>query len=106
MPSSLVLRGNSITNYLFGINTQDDKKLLSEILRDTDPTFFKWAINAITKWRNNVDPNGVVIHGSKDGILSKTNDVQHVIEGGGHFMIVNRAKEISKILEKELHEMK
>ena len=100
VPTGIVRRCNFITNYLFGTNTKEDKKLLNEILRDTDPKFLKWAIGAIVNWKNTEKPKGIVIHGSNDKMLPINQETQYKIDGGGHFMIVNRGKEISAILEK------
>jgi pimeloyl-ACP methyl ester carboxylesterase len=100
-PSGLMKRGNLITNYLFGVKNKVDKELLGEILRDTDSKFLKWALNAILKWENSEKVDNISIHGTKDKILPLLGKVDYQIEGGGHFMIVNRAKDISRILEKE-----
>ncbi|MCH2231147.1 MAG: alpha/beta hydrolase [Crocinitomicaceae bacterium] len=101
IPSSMARKSNFITNFLFSLKDGTDKDLLAEILKDTDPVFLKWAIDAITKWNNKIKPSGIVIHGSKDRILPLKANVQYSITGGGHFMIVNRADEISLIIEKE-----
>jgi len=101
IPIGLMRRANAITNYFFSVKDVLDKKLLSEILYDTDPKFMKWAINAVVKWRNNGKPNGIKIHGTKDRMLPLNSESQYRIKGGGHFMIVNRGFEISRILEKE-----
>lgn len=100
VPTGMVRQSNFITNYLFGTKTKEDKKLLNEILRDTDPKFLKWAIGAIVNWKNTAKPNGITIHGTNDKILPLHQETQYKIDDGGHFMIVNRGKEISAILEK------
>lgn len=101
IPSGLARKSNFITNYLFSLKDKKDKDLLADILKDTDPVFLKWAIDAITKWNNKIKPSGIVIHGSKDKMLPLKTEANYLINGGGHFMIVNRANEISSILEKE-----
>lgn len=103
IPTSMARRSNFVTNYLFSVKDKNDKQLLTDILRDTDPVFLKWAMNAITKWNNNLKPKGIVIHGSKDRMLPLKQDAQYIIDGGGHFMIVNRADEISKLIFLELN---
>ncbi|MFT5779437.1 MAG: pimeloyl-ACP methyl ester carboxylesterase [Crocinitomicaceae bacterium] len=102
IPSGLMRRSNFMTNYLFGAKAKEDKKLLKEILRDTDPKFLKWAINALVKWENSVKPNGIKIHGSNDKMLPLKSKTNHLIEGGGHFMIVTRGMEISEIIKMEI----
>lgn len=101
LPSGMLRRRNWILDYFFGITEKEDKKLLTEILLDTDPKFLKWALGAIAKWNNKIKPDGIVIHGSKDKLLPiRKNETSYVIEDGGHFMIVNKADQISAIIEK------
>jgi hypothetical protein len=72
---------------------------LKQILNDTDSRFLKWAINAIAHWKNSDKPSGIKIHGNNDKVLPLKTDADYVIEGGGHFMIVTRGKEISELIE-------
>ena len=84
----------------FGVETRDDHLFFLELLKRTDPRFSKWAIDAILKWdRTETPANLIRIHGGKDRVLPVGNGkVDYLITGGGHFMIFNRADEISKIL--------
>lgn len=91
---------NSISNWFFGIETDSEKRLLKDILQDTDLDFFSWAINEISNWKNESIPaNCFHIHGNKDRIIPIKNvKTDFVIENAGHFMIVNKAKEIQEII--------
>lgn len=40
---------NVITSWFFGIKKLEDKKLLSEILNETDAQFLKWALSEMNK---------------------------------------------------------
>lgn len=102
VPSSLLKSTNFITNWLFGAVTPAEKQLLKNIIKDTDPQFLKWAINQIVNWKNtDVPQNCIHIHGSNDRILSVKNvKVDYMIKNGGHFMTVNKAKEIERIIKK------
>ena len=100
IPTSLLKKSNYFTNYLFGINDELDKKLLKEILNDTDPKFLKWAINAIVNWDNTLNIDGIRIHGTNDKILPISSSNLIKIDQGGHFMIVNKGKEITNIIER------
>ncbi len=102
IPRSIFKKQNFITNWLFGIETESEKQLLISILKDTDPNFFSWAINEIVNWKNETSPKNVIhIHGNKDRIIPFKNvKTDFVIEGGGHFMTVNKSKEIEKIILK------
>lgn len=88
----------------FGVKTREDYLFFLQLLRRSDPRFSKWAIDTILNWDRTEIPEGIVrIQGSKDNVLPIGNGkVDYVIRGGGHFMIFNRAKEISEILNELL----
>ncbi|MBX2917411.1 MAG: hypothetical protein KF856_19240 [Cyclobacteriaceae bacterium] len=91
---------NSVTYWFFGITNDSEKQLLKKIIQTTDQAFFKWAIDKIVRWRNTNKPmNTIKIHGDVDKILP-AKQADYIINGGGHFMIVNKASEISEILNK------
>jgi esterase/lipase len=104
IPSKAVNKSNAFTNWLFGITAEKDKILLEQILSDSNTTFSKWAINEIVNWKRTITPTGIIrIHGDKDRVLPcKKNVPDYIIKGGGHFMVVNRAAEISAIFKKIL----
>lgn len=96
IPASWWKRPNRVLFYFFGTRTREEKKLLSQIVRDTDPKFLKWAIDKIVCWKNeDVPANSILIQGSADRLFPKS-DADITISGGGHFMIVSRAKEITE----------
>jgi len=101
IPNFILKKENFITNWMFGIENENDKNLLKNILLETDTNFLIWAINEIVNWKNEENPeNYVHIHGNKDRIIPIKNvKTNFVIENGGHFMTVNKAKEIEKILK-------
>ena len=106
IPKSVFKRQNFVTNWIFGIENETEKKLLKSILLDTDPYFFSWAINEIVHWKNEIGPeNTIHIHGNKDRIIPIRNvKTDFVIEGGGHFMTVYKPEEIGKIILTLLHD--
>ncbi|HMV08277.1 MAG TPA: alpha/beta hydrolase [Cyclobacteriaceae bacterium] len=102
LPASWWKRPNRLLYYFFGIQTVQERALLSEILRDTDSRFLKWALHQIVHWKNELVPeNAVLIHGSADRLFPNS-QADVTIPGGGHFMIVNRAAEISTQLKQIL----
>ena len=100
IPKRLLKKPNWINYKLFGITDQRNKRLLDDILQDTDPHFFKWAMTQIVLWKNKTIPDNVVhIHGTDDKILPYrfvACDIR--IEHGGHFMVVDKADELNPIL--------
>lgn len=103
-PAAVIKKGNRLINWVMGVSTIKDKDLVAEILAASNPEFSKWAINEIVNWKRTIAPENVIrIHGNKDKVLPIINFTpQHLINAGGHFMIANRAAEISAIIEKEL----
>ncbi|ACU08161.1 conserved hypothetical protein [Flavobacteriaceae bacterium 3519-10] len=97
-----VLKSHSfMTDWFFGTESKSDKMLLKNILKDTDPRFISWAIDEILHWQNESEPKDWVhIHGDRDRILPLKNvKTNFVIKDGGHFMTVNKAKEIEVIIK-------
>lgn len=106
MPAKLMKQPNFISNWLFGIESINDKVLLASILRDTDSKFLKWAIDKIVNWQNVIIPlNLKHIHGTADRILPYrfvSADVK--VEKGGHFMTMNMVDELNREIRKILNE--
>jgi pimeloyl-ACP methyl ester carboxylesterase len=102
IPADALQKPNGVLFWFFGVDSEHDKNLLGDIVKRTDPGFIDWGISSITTWQNEICPDNVIhIHGTEDRIFP-IQEPNYTIEGGGHFMIVNRCKEISKILLKEL----
>ena len=99
LPNSVIKPPYFVFNYFFGAR---DKALLKQIVDDTDPAFVRWALTQITQWRFSGNTSEVVrIHGTHDRIIPLKG---HAIEikNGGHFMIVDRAKEVAKVINEHL----
>lgn len=104
-PSILFNPPRNVAAWLFG--TQE-KELLKQILADTDLKFAKWSIMQLTSWTNTEKlSNKVVrIEGTKDKMFPSTQkEKTFLISGGQHFMIVDRADEISEIINAEINVM-
>lgn len=83
----------------FGPATQQSRQQLVEIIKDTDPDFARWAIQTLTSWsEQTAQANAIRIHGDRDWVIPLKNRVDYPIKDGGHFMVSDRAKEISRIL--------
>jgi pimeloyl-ACP methyl ester carboxylesterase len=102
VPPGSLKKPNEIFFWLFGVTSKDHKALLSSIMKETDEVFLTWAIDALTRWRNSTSSNHVIqIHGTNDRILNVQN-ADYLVNGGGHLMVVTRAREVSDILKKIL----
>ena len=103
IPIKLFKSVNSITYFLFGIKEKSEKRMLINIIEDTDPYFLKWAINSILTWKNEVKPQNIFhIHGDNDRILPNYSKADYVIKDGTHLMIYQKAREVSVLINKLL----
>lgn len=104
IPESAGNKANQLLYWLFGLTQKHDKKLLKQVMADSNTRFTKWAMNAVTKWRKNIPSTDIIrIHGDKDRVLPITSfKPDYVIKNGGHLMVAIRAAEVSKILNEIL----
>lgn len=102
LPVRFMMRSNFITNWMFGTENDYEKKFLKQILNDTDPGFFKWAIEQVACWPNRTQLDNIYhIHGTHDRILPHTFvNGDHEISKAGHLMVYNRADELNSIIRK------
>lgn len=90
-----------LSHYFIGSKTKEEKKALDDLLNNTDERIIDWSVRSVFKWKNEQAPDNLYhIHGTQDRIfpfryLQQTFPVQ----GGTHFMIANRADEVSKIMQ-------
>ncbi len=89
-----------------GATGKAEKLVQLQIVKDTNPQFTKWAIEAILHWKNMVTPNNIIhIHGTADKLLPYSLvKANYTINGGTHLMIMDRAKEISDLLKEIIHQ--
>ncbi len=100
LPYRFLKKLHFLNHWLFGVSTAIEKKLLNEIIIETDSKFMKWAIDVLVYWSpKNYSSPRITVHGNKDRILSKTAQYSdYIIKNGGHFMISTHAEEIGRII--------
>jgi len=102
IPAPLYRKANFVVYWLFGVKKKKEKELLKAIMDDADNDFVDWATNRIVNWKNEeVLSNVITIHGTADLILPYKK-ADHVVQHGGHLMIVTKAEEVSRIIRKVL----
>lgn len=84
----------------FGVRNGAEYQLFKQILQDMEPQYTRWAINRLLHW-DSTDPGRCVqILGTHDRVFPPgPATVDYLIRGGGHFMVLSHAQEISKILD-------
>ncbi|MBD3402289.1 alpha/beta hydrolase [candidate division GN15 bacterium] len=90
-----------IIKYFNGVITEEDEQLLEAMIIDTDTHFSRWAVDRLLHW-SGCDPIGEVVHvhGTADRLLPIRYVAPDIrIEAGTHLMVINRAGDVSRIIE-------
>lgn len=104
VPGKLVVNFRFWMRWFLGKLSDHDHELINRMIEDIDIEFNEWAVDQVIHWKNEEIPDNLThIHGTRDRIFPHFYIKNAIwIKGGTHFMVVNRAKEISKIIRKEL----
>lgn len=81
--------------------------LYKTMLLDTDDDFLMWGMQQVVQWKRETPPPNIVhIQGDRDEIFPHKylQEPFHLIEGGRHFMVYDRAEEISALISDILRE--
>ncbi|UOR05106.1 alpha/beta hydrolase [Hymenobacter aerilatus] len=99
VPPQLLKLLPRVGQWYFGINNREEYHLFREILRDMEPVYTRWAIDRLLHWDSTDIGRGVQILGTRDRVFPPgPSPVDYLIPGGGHFMVLTHAREISVIL--------
>lgn len=106
VPYRLFTKPNKILFERFGAETKEEKQLLTDILKDTDPNYLKNAFKMILNWENIIiPPNLKHIHGTNDHILISGYVMPDMwVKDGTHMMIWNKASQIADWISSTLNE--
>jgi hypothetical protein len=105
LPKGLIKAGGRMLQGIVEPDRKHDKETFVSMLKDKDPLYLKRTVDMITHWeRSAYSPNIVHIHGNKDHTIPVKNvKVDYLVDGGSHMMVVTRADDINKLLEKILY---
>lgn len=99
IPNFLIKPPRIALKYLFGA---ENINLLKQIIEDTNPKFIKWALKSIISWKNeNTNCSVVRIHGDSDKLIPLKGEAIK-IKNGKHFMIVDKADELSEVINRTI----
>ena len=104
VPMTMVKNSKPIVYNFLGTKTKEEKEIASDFIDNLDPDYLSWSMRTISRWKNVDTPCPTChIHGNNDMLLqSSFVEADHIIDGGNHFMIYNKAEEINPILNAEL----
>ena len=102
-PTKVVSNIEKYENYFFNDYLKKRADLYKIYLSVRNEDYLHWAIYNVLHWQQSECQSNIVhIHGNKDEIFPIKNIKNAIIiENGTHIMIINKAKTISKILERE-----
>ena len=87
-----------VQNRFLGITNNSEEIMMVRNYRKNAPIIYTtWAINEVVNWRNDfLHPSIFQIHGDNDKMFPiKYLSPSYIVKGGGHFMIMNKAEEVS-----------
>lgn len=93
-----------IQNFFLGTVTAEDREIALQFRRNADIKYVRWAVDKVLNWQNTWQhPSLVHIHGTADKMfpLKKVRPT-HIIKNGGHFMVMNKAGEVSALISRLL----
>lgn len=104
IPISL-LKSSAAAKRFFTAERADDKKLLWQIINESDTGLIRWSMHAILSWQNDTIPQPVWhIHGTRDEVLPiRYTQPTHTIAKAGHMLVMTRPGEVNQILSELLH---
>lgn len=99
IPNRFIKPPKFLRYYLFGAK---DKNILNEIIDDTDPKFLRWALATMMSWKNDsIEVKTIRIHGENDKLIPLRGEAIKMKEAG-HFMVVDNAMELSRLINSEI----
>lgn len=95
-----------IQNIMLGAGSPEEKMIASEYRNKVDISYTNWAVNQAINWKNDwKHPHTIHIHGDRDRMFPIKNiKPTFTIKNGGHFMIMNKAADISRCINEILQQ--
>ena len=99
-----VIKVSAATKRFFTRESNEDKKLLWQIINESDTDLIRWSLQAILSWHNEAIPAPIwQIHGTRDGVLPvKFTQPTYTIPRAGHLMIMTQPDVVNDYLAKVL----
>lgn len=102
LPSKVISSMDDFTVFAFGDYINKKMTLYNKYLSVRDESYLNWAVYNVLHWRPKESVKNIThIHGTEDPVFP----IKHItncikVEKGTHIMILNKAKIISKIIQK------
>lgn len=103
-PTNIVSNFEDYAKYFLGKSLKKRAEIYKKYLSVRGKTYLNWSISSVLNWKQETPLKDIVhIHGTNDHVFP----IKHInnaieIKGGTHVMILTKAKQISKIIDKTL----
>ncbi|WP_298781668.1 alpha/beta hydrolase [uncultured Polaribacter sp.] len=103
-PTKIITNFEDYAKFFVGKSLEKKAKTYKKYLSVRGKSYLKWSIHNVVNWnQEKASKNVVHIHGTNDNIFPIKNIKNFIeIKNGNHSMILIKAKEISKIIDKTL----
>lgn len=104
MPTRKPPMNRKIISKVFGISTEKEIDYFIDMVSEFDFKYIKWCVGQMIRWKNKDPmPNVISIMGDKDLLFSANkNNVDILVKGGTHYMIIERFAVINAHLKEIL----
>jgi pimeloyl-ACP methyl ester carboxylesterase len=104
VPYRFILNNKTLNRFVFDLRSNEEELYLKRMmLQENNLVLIKRSINIIFSWKANLPADIIHIHGSADRLLTPGKvKADYWISDGGHFMVWNKAAEISAIINQLL----
>jgi pimeloyl-ACP methyl ester carboxylesterase len=98
------IKTSSAAKRLITREKSDDKKLLWQIINESDNNLIRWSMGAILTWQNSVVPQPVWhIHGTRDEVLPvRFTQPTQIVPKGSHLLVMTSPDVVNQFLESAL----
>jgi pimeloyl-ACP methyl ester carboxylesterase len=103
IPGSLY-KVSAILKHYFSRGNAEDRKIIIQMISETDGRFIRWGIDAVLNWKNSRLPESLFhIHGTRDEMFPYSlTSPTHTILKGDHVIVINRADEVNEMIREIL----
>lgn len=102
-PESFYRMGAWTLKGFYGIKQREHALLFRDMINSMPKDYRRWASNCIIHWNNRQHRDTLHIHGDNDIVIPHSNIKDSVcIKGGTHFMLLDRAEEVSRLINEYL----
>lgn len=99
-----IFKYSAIAKHYFSPEDAEDKQVIIRMIKETDPGFIKWGMNAVLTWKNHRSPKNLYhIHGTRDEMFPYSlTSPTHTISKGDHIIVISKADEVNSIIREIL----